>query len=103
MTRDEILDLCATFPGAVEDYPFGDGVAVFKVGGRMFALVPLDDGTGRVNLNAIRSSHTSSVRCTPRFVLATTRTSAIGTPSSWTARSRTTSFAKWSTTRTSSL
>jgi predicted DNA-binding protein (MmcQ/YjbR family) len=50
MTRDEILDLCATFPGAVEDYPFGDGVAVFKVGGRMFALVPLDDGTGRVNL-----------------------------------------------------
>ena len=24
-------------PGAVEDYPFGDDVAVFKVGGRVFA------------------------------------------------------------------
>jgi predicted DNA-binding protein (MmcQ/YjbR family) len=50
MTRDDILDLCASLPGAVEDYPFGDDVAVFKVGGRMFALVPLDDGTVRVNL-----------------------------------------------------
>jgi predicted DNA-binding protein (MmcQ/YjbR family) len=25
----------------VEDYPFGDEVAVFKVGGKMFALVAL--------------------------------------------------------------
>lgn len=36
-------------PAAVEDYPFGDGVAVFKVGGRMFALVPLE-GKETVNL-----------------------------------------------------
>lgn len=50
MTRDEILELCASFAGAVEDYPFGDGVAVFKVGGRMFALVPLEDEIARVNL-----------------------------------------------------
>jgi predicted DNA-binding protein (MmcQ/YjbR family) len=50
VTRDEILELCASFPGAVEDYRFGDGVAVIKVGGRMFALVPLDDGTARANL-----------------------------------------------------
>jgi len=48
--RDEVLDLCGSFPGAVEDYPFGDGVAVFKVGGRMFALVMLDEDPGRVNL-----------------------------------------------------
>jgi predicted DNA-binding protein (MmcQ/YjbR family) len=34
----------------VRDYPFGDGVAVFKVGGRMFALVPLDGDPGSVNL-----------------------------------------------------
>jgi predicted DNA-binding protein (MmcQ/YjbR family) len=45
-----VLDLCATFPGAVEDYPFGDGVAVFKVGGRMFALVSLEGSPGFVNL-----------------------------------------------------
>ena len=36
--------------GAVEDYPFGDGVAVYKVGGWMFALVSLDGDPGSVNL-----------------------------------------------------
>jgi predicted DNA-binding protein (MmcQ/YjbR family) len=50
VTRNEVLQICAAFPGAVEDYPFGDGVAVFKVGGRMFALVPLDGEPGSVNL-----------------------------------------------------
>jgi predicted DNA-binding protein (MmcQ/YjbR family) len=50
MTRDDVLEACESLPGAIEDYPFGDDVAVFKVGGRMFALVPLDDGPGRVNL-----------------------------------------------------
>ena len=37
-------------PGAVEDYPFGNGVAVFKVGGRMFALVSLEGDPGSVIL-----------------------------------------------------
>lgn len=50
MTRDDVLDLCAGLPGAVEDDPFGDGVAVFKVGGRMFALVSLEGSRGTVNL-----------------------------------------------------
>lgn len=50
MTRDEVLKACAGLPGAVEDFPFGDGVCVFKVGGRMFALVMLDGEPGRVNL-----------------------------------------------------
>lgn len=50
MTRDDVLELCVALPGAVEDFPFGDGVAVFKVGGRMFALVPLDGDPGTVNL-----------------------------------------------------
>lgn len=34
----------------MEDYPFGDGVAVFKVGGKMFALVSLGDSPGSVTL-----------------------------------------------------
>ena len=50
MTRDEALVLCAGFPGAAEEYPFGDGVAVFKVGGRIFALVALDGSLGSVSL-----------------------------------------------------
>jgi predicted DNA-binding protein (MmcQ/YjbR family) len=49
MTRDEVLRVCGGRPGAVEDYPFGDETAVFKVGGRMFALVPLA-GAECVNL-----------------------------------------------------
>lgn len=50
MTRDEVLDLCSSLPGAAEDYPFGDEVAVFKVGGRMFALVLLSGKPGSVTL-----------------------------------------------------
>lgn len=50
MTRDDVLDLCVRQPGAVEDYPFGDGVAVFKVGGKMFALIPLGDDPATMNL-----------------------------------------------------
>jgi predicted DNA-binding protein (MmcQ/YjbR family) len=50
VTRDDVLDFCGGFPGAVEDYPFGDGVAVYKVGGRMFALVSLEVDPGSVNL-----------------------------------------------------
>ena len=50
MTRDQVLDVCSRLPGAVEDYPFGDDVAVFKVGGKIFALVMLTGEPGRVNL-----------------------------------------------------
>jgi predicted DNA-binding protein (MmcQ/YjbR family) len=45
-----VLELCADLLGAVEDYPFGDEVTVFKVGGKMFALVMLEGEPGRVNL-----------------------------------------------------
>jgi predicted DNA-binding protein (MmcQ/YjbR family) len=50
MTRDDVLDLCSRFPAATEDAPFGDEVAVFKVEGRVFALVMLDGDPGFVNL-----------------------------------------------------
>lgn len=48
--RDRVLAACAAKPGAVEDYPFGDEVAVFKVASRMFALVPLGEQPGSVSL-----------------------------------------------------
>src|SRR5579875_2263466 len=50
MTTDDVLELCAGLPGAVEDYPFGEGVAVFKVGGRMFAIVPIAARPGSMTL-----------------------------------------------------
>ena len=50
MDRAPLLDLLTGMPGAVEEYPFGDEVAVFKVGGKMFAFVSLDGEPGFVNL-----------------------------------------------------
>ena len=43
MNRDDVLAFCLGLPGAQETYAFGDGVAVCKVGGKMFALVNLYD------------------------------------------------------------
>ncbi|HVB42828.1 MAG TPA: MmcQ/YjbR family DNA-binding protein [Streptosporangiaceae bacterium] len=48
--RDRVIAECHAKPGTVEDYPFGDDVAVFKVGGKMFALVSLDLPPGSVSL-----------------------------------------------------
>jgi predicted DNA-binding protein (MmcQ/YjbR family) len=48
--QDWVLAACQAKPGAVEDYPFGDEVTVFKVAGRMFALVPLGEAPGSVSL-----------------------------------------------------
>jgi predicted DNA-binding protein (MmcQ/YjbR family) len=48
--RDRVIAACAAKPGSAEDYPFGDEVAVFKVAGRMFALVPLGAGPASVSL-----------------------------------------------------
>lgn len=50
MTRDEVLAICLNLPAAEETYPFGEEVAVIKVGGKMFALVPLSEEPGSVNL-----------------------------------------------------
>ena len=40
MTRDLLVQICLEQPEAVEDFPFGEHVSVFKVGGKMFALLP---------------------------------------------------------------
>jgi predicted DNA-binding protein (MmcQ/YjbR family) len=48
--RDRVIAACGAKPGSVEGYPFGDEVAVFKVAGKMFALVTLDSGPGSVSL-----------------------------------------------------
>jgi predicted DNA-binding protein (MmcQ/YjbR family) len=48
--RDLVIAAWSAKPGTVEDYPFGDEVAVFKVADRMFALVPLGEAPGSVSL-----------------------------------------------------
>lgn len=48
--RDRVIAECGAKPGSAEDSPFGDEVAVFKVAGRMFALVSLGPPPGSVSL-----------------------------------------------------
>jgi predicted DNA-binding protein (MmcQ/YjbR family) len=45
-----VIAACSAKPGTVEDYPFGDEVAVFKVAGKMFALVPLGETPASISL-----------------------------------------------------
>jgi predicted DNA-binding protein (MmcQ/YjbR family) len=44
MDSGELKTRCLGLPGASEEFPFGDEVSVFKVGGKMFALCSLDAG-----------------------------------------------------------
>ena len=40
VTRKELEDYILSMPNTRLDYPFGEGVAVYKVNDKMFALVP---------------------------------------------------------------
>ena len=42
MDQHELKAPCLALPGSAEEFPFGDEVSVFKVGGKMFALSLLD-------------------------------------------------------------
>ncbi len=50
MRIDRYYDLVLGMPEATEDFPFGPDVAVFKVGGRMFATLNADGPPFRTNL-----------------------------------------------------
>jgi predicted DNA-binding protein (MmcQ/YjbR family) len=50
MTYEILAALLLSRKGAVEDYPFGPQAAVFKVAGKMFALVALDEAPLRLTL-----------------------------------------------------
>src|SRR6202163_1804511 len=50
MDLEKFREYCLAKKGATEDTPFGEDVLVFKVGGKMFALVALDEIPARANL-----------------------------------------------------
>ena len=50
VTREEARAACADRRGAVETYPFGPDTAVYKVGGKMFALIPHSAEPPRLSL-----------------------------------------------------
>lgn len=41
MTADELRAACLAMPEAGEEFPFGEGISVFKVGGKVFAITRL--------------------------------------------------------------
>jgi predicted DNA-binding protein (MmcQ/YjbR family) len=66
MTTDEIRSILARKPRATEEYPFGPGAMVFKVGGKLFAIVGTEDRPLSVSLKcdpdealALRSTYPS--------------------------------------------
>ena len=44
LTAQRLREQCLALAGTSEEFPFGDEVSVFKVGGKMFALCSLDAG-----------------------------------------------------------
>lgn len=58
MNAETFREYCLIKSGATESMPFGEGVLVFKVGGKIFALLSLDDVPASANL-----------KCDPDFAL----------------------------------
>ncbi|HLL36996.1 MAG TPA: MmcQ/YjbR family DNA-binding protein [Streptomyces sp.] len=50
MSPQELRALCLSFNAAVEDFPFGPEISVFRVHGKLFALSYLDARPLKVNL-----------------------------------------------------
>ena len=46
----ELSAIAAGLPGSIEDQPFGPQVDVFKVGGRIFAILSPDERPARISL-----------------------------------------------------
>ncbi len=49
MNTESLRDYCLSLPGVTEEQPFGPDTVVFKVMGKMFLLMPLDEITIKFN------------------------------------------------------
>lgn len=50
MNIENITNYCLSKKGAMEDFPFDEETLVIKVGGKMFALIPLEKMPLQINL-----------------------------------------------------
>lgn len=50
MNIEEVRFHCMNLPGTTEDFPFGDDVLAFRVGGKIYALVNLERTPVSINL-----------------------------------------------------
>jgi predicted DNA-binding protein (MmcQ/YjbR family) len=51
-TTKQAMDACAAFPAVELSYPFGEETPVFKVVGRVFAILNAEEGPGMITLKA---------------------------------------------------
>ena len=68
MTAEELKSKCLEMPGGEETFPFTEGVSVFKVAGKIFAIAPLEDEPLKVSVKCdpelgeqLRAAHESIV------------------------------------------
>jgi predicted DNA-binding protein (MmcQ/YjbR family) len=68
VTAEELKSKCLEMPGAEETFPFTEGVSVFKIAGKIFAISPLDDEPLKVSVKCdpelgeqLRAAHESIV------------------------------------------
>jgi predicted DNA-binding protein (MmcQ/YjbR family) len=50
MNVEAVREYCIVKPGVTEGFPFDETTLVFKVGGKMFCLMSLDQNPSRINL-----------------------------------------------------
>ena len=93
MNREQLRGCCLAKKATTEEFPFGDEVAVFKVMGKMYALLPVA-GELSISLKCDPVFATFCVTPTPPSRRVITSTSSIGTASQWMAASPTTNSAK---------
>lgn len=68
MHRKHLIAHCRAHPRAEEDYPFGPDVAVYKIMGKIFALLPVTEPTS------------ISLKCDPFWATVLRKTYAAVTP-----------------------
>ncbi len=56
--NDNLRKYCLSLPGVTEDMPFDDKTLVFRIGGKMFALTSVPNGTS-VNLKGTPENNLS--------------------------------------------
>ncbi len=69
MDEQALRDYCLSQKGAGENFPFGDDVRVFKVMGKMFALIPVGEKPPSISL-----------KCDPHWALVLRETYPAITP-----------------------
>jgi predicted DNA-binding protein (MmcQ/YjbR family) len=65
---DDVTEHCLALPGAAEDFPFGEQPAVYRVGGKIFALLSENTDPPRVSVKlqpdevvAMKAQHPDTV------------------------------------------